>query len=134
MKNDLWIDCTGVSKSVLARVKQKIEYDYMTEVFSPEINGERQKFILFENARGAARVVKSLGLKVSERPDWANELFVETVNGKRTITDHTGRELTIEEARKLWKTGKVWNSNISFRRLATEADFNFERLADLQRS
>lgn len=52
MKNDLWIDCTGVSKSVLARVKQKIEYDYMTEVFSPEINGERQN-LYFLKMRGA---------------------------------------------------------------------------------
>jgi hypothetical protein len=54
------------------------------------------------------------------------ELFVDRGT---TIIDHDGNHLTIAEARSLWEAGKVSNYNLSFHRLATRANWDFDELA-----
>lgn len=52
------------------------------------------------------------------------ELFVEGT----IIVDHQNRKVTVDQARTLWEGGKVKNCNLSFKRLATLAGWDFVEL------
>ena len=57
-------------------------------------------------------------------------LFVDTHNSIYRIVDEHKREVSQDEARKLWESGKLSDWNQAFHRLATQ--FNFD-LAALRR-
>ena len=44
------------------------------------------------------------------------------------IKDETGAVLSLEEARALWEGGKLKDYNLAFGRLATQFDFDLDRL------
>ena len=54
------------------------------------------------------------------------ELFVDSGN---RIIDQDKKEVSIPEAKSLWERSRVTNYNLSFRRLATLADWDFDELA-----
>ena len=45
------------------------------------------------------------------------------------IVDQDRNPVTIERAKELWETTKVFDYNLSFLRLATKANWDFEELA-----
>lgn len=44
------------------------------------------------------------------------------------IVDQDGSPVTIERARELWETTKIFDYNLAFLRLATKANWDFEEL------
>lgn len=46
----------------------------------------------------------------------------------REIVDANRKVYTIEQAKALWESGKVTNFNMSFHRLATRANWDFDEL------
>ena len=55
------------------------------------------------------------------------ELFVDGIKN-RVIVDQDRKPVSIEKAKQLWKRGSVGNCNLSFKRLATVANWDWEEL------
>ena len=45
------------------------------------------------------------------------------------IIDQDDNEITISEAKALWEGGRLYDCNLSFKRLATRANWDFTELA-----
>jgi hypothetical protein len=58
------------------------------------------------------------------------ELFVDG----DVIVDQKGRTLTTAEARQLWEAHRVANYNLAFQRLATQFDFDMDKLREFYAS
>lgn len=56
-----------------------------------------------------------------------DSLFVDGVKDRR-IVNKKKQVVSIEDARKLWESGKVKDFNMSFQRLATRANWDWEEL------
>lgn len=50
------------------------------------------------------------------------------------IVDQDRNEYSVELAKELWDAGKVDNCNLSFQRLATQAEWNFDKLAAIYKA
>ena len=57
------------------------------------------------------------------------ELFVEIRQYSNIIKDQDGNKVSVAEARLLWEAGAVANYNLAFKRLATQANWDFAELA-----
>lgn len=57
----------------------------------------------------------------------STELFVDGIKN-RVIVDQDRKPVSIEKAKQLWKRGSVGNYNLSFKRLATVANWDWEEL------
>ena len=55
------------------------------------------------------------------------ELFVDGIKN-RVIVDQDRKPVPIERAKELWNRGSVGNCNLSFRRLATLANWDWDEL------